>query len=181
MAFSRWIVILVGFLIAGCSVLPVKDNVVDVDSSPPASDEEMLVEMYKRGIMPRMNISGGVVGVDENQNGIRDDLDAFIERHKKPGDAGHRAIVRLSRAKQRVTTEYPWSEEIVTSIYGQMGNGAKCILEEGAEVYLLNKWISWVDAIELFMRNTPGRAEIQDEFMREAARLRIEVSYGEEC
>jgi hypothetical protein len=47
-------------------------------SSPPSSLLDQLNALQKSGGLPTLDISASVAGTDANQNGIRDDIDAFI-------------------------------------------------------------------------------------------------------
>ena len=53
-------------------------NVPDSTTTPPGSFKEAFSQLEARGELPVLDRTDTIAGIDANQNGVRDDIEAFI-------------------------------------------------------------------------------------------------------
>lgn len=71
--------------------------------SKPELTHELVQELEEQGKLPRLNRDQSLLGPDENENGIRDDIDAILAK-RYTDERELRAAKQMARAMQAVFT-----------------------------------------------------------------------------
>ena len=105
----------------------------DADACPPLetfayrTDDERLAEMAARSAPPPKSL----VGDDVNNNGIRDDVDAYIAQHY-PEPAQRKAAEQFARAMQLAITKGPISRDAARLVVRKSSEAISCLFEQFA-------------------------------------------------
>ncbi len=79
---------------------PSSDNVwLKLNINLPVSDQDKIDELTQNQIIPNLEREESLLGIDDNQNGIRDDIDLFIEFHY-PELSQQKAVQQLAKSLQ---------------------------------------------------------------------------------
>ena len=103
------------------------------DSNPPAapakrSAAEKLADLENRSLIPKLDRSDSLEGPDQDNNGIRDDVDAYIAQHY-PEPAQRKAAEQFARAMQLAVTGGSASVDAARSIRRQSSEAISCLYD----------------------------------------------------
>ena len=103
------------------------------DSNPPAapakrSAAEKLADLENRGRIPKLDRSDSLEGPDQDNNGIRDDVDAYIAQHY-PEPAQRKAAEQFARAMQEAVTTGSTSVDTARAIDRRSSAAISCIFD----------------------------------------------------
>lgn len=123
--------------------------------------ESAFGEMEKEGLMPK-NVDRGttLAGTDDNENGIRDDLENFIISRTHTLD--DRVILEeFARAHQRIQAEDILTRDVKRSVSKQLSLANFCLYERASDIYEMseNKKI-----VTSFIASTLDRLKRYQEF-----------------
>ena len=102
----------------------------DADTCPPLetfayrTDDERLAEMAARSAPPTKSLEGD----DEDNNGIRDDVDAYIAQHY-PEPAQRKAAEQFARAMQLAITKGTISRDAARLVRRKSSDAISCIFD----------------------------------------------------
>lgn len=103
------------------------------DSNPPAapakrSAAEILADLENRGLIPKLDRSDSLEGPDQDKNGIRDDIDAYIAQHY-PEPTQRKAAEQFARAMQAAVATGSSSVRVdsARAIFHQMAESTSCL------------------------------------------------------
>ena len=105
----------------------------DADTCPPLetfayrTDDERLAEMAARSAPPTKSLEGD----DEDNNGIRDDVDAYIAQHY-PEPAQRKAAEQFARAMQLAVTKGTISRDAARLVGRKSSDAISCLYEQFA-------------------------------------------------
>lgn len=100
------------------------------EPTPPAkpSAAEKLADLENRGLIPKLDRSDSLEGPDQDNNGIRDDIDAYIAQHY-PEPAQRKAAEQFARAMQLAVTGGSASVDAARSIRRQSSEAISCLYD----------------------------------------------------
>ena len=103
----------------------------DADACPPLetfayrTDDERLAEMAARSAPPTKSLEGS----DQDNNGIRDDVDAYIAQHY-PEPAQRKAAEQFARAMQLAITKGTISRDAARLVRRKSSEAISCLYEQ---------------------------------------------------
>ncbi len=107
---------------------PSAESSVPVSTASPAappSPRSALAELERSGALPRLDRSDSLAGPDDDRNGVRDDIDAYIARSY--ADPGQRAAaLQLARALQAAVVLNSPEKEPNRLVGQQMSRATYC-------------------------------------------------------
>ena len=100
------------------------------EPTPPAepSAAEKLADLENRGLIPKLDRSDSLEGPDQDNNGIRDDVDAYIAQHY-PEPTQRKAAEQFARAMQLAVTGGSASVDAARSIRRQSSEAISCLYD----------------------------------------------------
>jgi hypothetical protein len=128
-------------------------------ASPSSGLLDQLNALQKSGSLPTLDISASVAGPDANQNGVRDDIDAFIAA--RPDSAGQKAALsQYAKALQTtllIDTTQPSADSAAAV---EIGRSIACIWSayDPATAYQMTK------DLQKYTVNTLPRIKAYDRF-----------------
>lgn len=100
------------------------------EPTPPAkpSAAEKLADLENRGAIPKLDRSDSLEGSDQDNNGIRDDVDAYIAQHY-PAPPQRKAAEQFARAMQEAVTTGSTSVDTARAIDRRSSAAISCIFD----------------------------------------------------
>lgn len=103
--FSRCILLISLFTLAGCDTYMWRANIKHLD------------EIKQSGYLPKLNRDRDIEGPDVNQNGIRDDIDLYIEKN----------FINMVTKTGGKTIGYGSARELITRYFSAIPATKNCI------------------------------------------------------
>lgn len=97
-----------------------------ITEAPRELTHELVQELEEQGVLPRLNRDNSLLGPDDNNNGIRDDIDAMLAK-RYTDNRELRAAEQMARAMQSVFTVDLENIVAVKEVNRQMSRANTCI------------------------------------------------------
>ena len=94
------------------------------------SPNEAVAKLEASGDLPSLDRSSSLAGPDANGNGIRDDIDSWIQRHMASA-AQKAALAQGARATQRTLTVDVGNEAALRAVVVEQHAAIKCAVRRG--------------------------------------------------
>lgn len=100
------------------------------EPTPPAkpSAAEILADLENRGRIPKLDRSDSLEGPDQDNNGIRDDIDAYIAKHY-PAPPQRKAAEQFARAMQEAVTTGSTSVDTAKAVVRRSSAAISCLFD----------------------------------------------------
>lgn len=155
---KRPLTVVLILLLSACSHHPSSSSPAS-PSAPSSSLLDQLNALQKSGGLPTLDISASVAGTDANQNGIRDDIDAFIAA--RPDSAGQKAALsQYAKALQTTLLIDTTQASADSAAAVEIGRSIACIwsVYDPATAYQMSK------DLQKYTVNTLPRIKAYDRF-----------------
>jgi hypothetical protein len=96
------------------------------DPAPPATPAQVLAQLEQDGKLPKLDRSASVAGPDANANGVRDDIDAYLQQ-RFPSAQQHAAAVQMAKAVQSAVLADGSNPDASKAASQRIANAAKCV------------------------------------------------------
>jgi len=90
------------------------------------SDTEKIQELEDNGTIPKLNRDNTLTGEDNNSNGIRDDIDRYIDEHYMDPKK-HAAVVQEAKALQKILLVDKTNIDKVKEVSREVARAIECI------------------------------------------------------
>ena len=119
--------IIIGLLCMG--ILTGCGNDDDSKSDKPLTPAEKIAKMENSGELPKLDRTDTVAGIDADQNGIRDDIDAYIQK-TYPTEEQRKAVSQYARSLQSSILVNKEDKIAVKAITNEKARAISCIFEK---------------------------------------------------
>jgi len=148
----------------------------NIDESPSfASIEAELANLEDRGVIPRLDTGTTVEGTDADDNGIRDDIEAFIDFLPITETQKDASLSYARSFQQELLVDLDDEVEINLTIQNTM-EAMKCLQSRSPE-----RWQDLVDAISNVSLNTEERITRYLTYSEAVSRSVIRLPSGNTC
>lgn len=174
MHIYRPIIVALPLLIAACSG---NDSTGDpLPDTPPMTVADALSDMEAQGVISRApDLDDPLEGYDIDQNGIRDDVDAWIAEKTLP-PAAEEALQEYAEALSGVFTLDTTVSQDVDDFNRLAAKSMTCLVDTlGQPAYQL------FDQLETLLFNTPERARTLDQLSAASSGSVISLPRGDAC
>ncbi|MDR2173141.1 MAG: hypothetical protein LBE32_02905 [Burkholderiales bacterium] len=110
------------WIIAGCN----EKNSEETTPATPTTSQEPIIALEESGAIPKLERENTLTGVDANANGVRDDIDAFIN-NKYSSNAQRAAVIQTAKAMQNALTSDTTNIQDIKAIAQEISYGINCI------------------------------------------------------
>ena len=109
---------------------PAAESVAGVPAAPaPAlSSAQKLADLERSGAIPTLDRSDSLAGTDADRNGVRDDIDAYLQR-TYPDPAQRSAALQLARGLQASVVLNSPDRELNRVVGRQISRGTHCVFD----------------------------------------------------
>ena len=118
--------IIIGLLCMG--ILTGCGNDDDSKSDKPLTPAEKIAKMENSGELPKLDRTDTVAGIDADQNGIRDDIDAYIQK-TYPTEEQRKAVSQYAKQLQKKLLADTQNKILVKQITNEGSRAIGCIYE----------------------------------------------------
>ena len=130
--------------------------------------DDLMEALRQNGDIPTLDRSDSLAGPDSNSNGVRDDIDAYIDSLSLEGNRKE-IVVNLAKSFQRTQSEDLLNEEIAESISQESNIAIACFIRnfnDSEEVIF--------DRLHSYTANTYARAQRENDYniLRDGSVLR---------
>ena len=108
------------------SILTGCGNDDDSKSDTPLTPAEKIAKMENSGELPKLDRTDTVAGIDADQNGIRDDIDAYIQK-TYPTEEQRKAVSQYARSLQSSILVNKEDKIAVKAITNEKARAISCI------------------------------------------------------
>lgn len=113
------------FLLTACG----DDSDEPNQNEPPLTSAQKITKMEQSGELPILERTDTVEGVDADQNGIRDDIDAYI-KNTYPNEEQQKAVIQYARSLQASLLIDKNNKIAVKSAANEQAKAISCIFEK---------------------------------------------------
>lgn len=129
------------------------------DQKPIKNISEAIKRLEDLGEIPKLNKDKDIAGPDENGNGVRDDLDAYVASLPDKEEQKKAAIQYLAAYQYAITIDFENSQEVDDAITKTM-DATSCIFER----YGADEAMKITKNLETYLFNTRARFEAEQMF-----------------
>ncbi|WP_166256189.1 hypothetical protein [Marinobacter salicampi] len=145
-------------LLVALSVMVTGCGDIDLDASPEKRADnatEAFHILEKEGVLPKLDRSDSLVGIDADDDGIRDDIETFIEQKSVP-EPQKEGLRTFARGMQDIQAADQITPEIAGSITDTYSAEYFCLTAFSDN---MDEMLRIFSEVEAFTANTPKRAE----------------------
>lgn len=119
------------------------------EQSVELSDEEKIANLEALGKLPVLDRSDDLLGPDEDNNGVRDDIDAYIDSVYTQPDQ-HAAAMQIAKALQKRMTVDVTDDIELRKLFNELGRSINCAFDRFDNPVV-------IDELEAMTANTKQR------------------------
>lgn len=158
--------------------LPEPDPPINI--VPELSDAEKIQALEERGILPKLDRSDSLAGVDANNNGVRDDIEAYLEQHYSMLETEkYQAIMQTARAFQQKVLVDKTDAIKVREIARQGSRALNCLSNQFR--FERSTFYSVDEKIESMTSNTKARLKAYLAFSKALDGAALTLPSGDTC
>ena len=125
-------------------------------TAPPPTPDELIQVLEDQGAIPRLDRTHTLGGIDDDQDGIRDDIEGYIDTHYEPLRAPARQLAAALQASLLVDREDP---KALGDVALQIARAVDC-----------------VDASGFKIQNKPDDPDVLDELQAITANTKLRMT-----
>ncbi|GAA4027570.1 hypothetical protein [Actimicrobium antarcticum] len=168
----------IGLAVAACGGRD--DDTTGAGATTPVTVASPLVQLENSGALPRLDRSASLAGPDANNNGVRDDIDDYI--NTKFTDPKQRAaVLQDARTMQKAVLVDPTNKEASKAVSLEMMAAVNCVSSRFPDGQGLESASAIGAKIEAITTNTKPRLKAYLAFNKSQDGTAISLPTGDTC